>query len=271
MVIFPHLLKNPFILSRNKSRHCQPHSSCGQRASANFWPWVSPECRWGPPTEPCCVGSGASLASISKSSIMGPSPPRHWKERADMLDKLLIFSWRSCSIAHLSPRRRQLLTEPDGGESAHFQLWVLLGDLKEEDGGPGVHTGLFPTCSAMPPRLGRLSRDIIIGGVDEDVWRGVSSGPGKGEVFKNAEGQEPSLTGHGPLYLGLRTWRCYSRCIRNIVISHLVPLPDASYLFETLFRESHTSYIQHGLRTVPLVNESHQQRTWESQVSHAAF
>ena len=24
MVIFPHLLKNPFILSLNKSRHCQP-------------------------------------------------------------------------------------------------------------------------------------------------------------------------------------------------------------------------------------------------------
>lgn len=105
------------------------------------------ECRWGRLTKAPSVGSWSLLASISKSSVMGPRPPKHEKERADMLDKLLIFSW-SCYIAHLSLWCRQLLTEWGEVCSCLF-LAELSRDLTEKYDGVGVKTCRCPVCLAI--------------------------------------------------------------------------------------------------------------------------
>lgn len=44
-----------------------------------------------------------------------------------MLDKLLIFSWRSCYIAHLSLQRGQLLTESGRENLRLVSSWVVKG------------------------------------------------------------------------------------------------------------------------------------------------
>lgn len=58
-----------------------------------------------------------------------------------MLDKLLIFSWRSCYIAHLSLQRRQLLTESGRENLRLVSSWVVKGPHGETMAPESEHTG----------------------------------------------------------------------------------------------------------------------------------
>lgn len=99
-----------------------------------------------------------------------------------MLDKLLIFSWRSCYIAHLSLRCRQLLTGW-GGNLLLF-LAELLRDRAEKGSGVAVPTCPFPCAWRLLPPFGRLPRHTQTCEVDWGAWQGFRGDTVKGQTCK---------------------------------------------------------------------------------------
>lgn len=192
-----------------------------------------------------------------------------------MLDKLLIFSWRSCYIAHLSGLRRQLLTEW-GKNLLLVSSWVVKGPNGEMQR-HGSQNMLVSSAWWLFPRSGRLSCDIKTCGVDQDAWKGIRSGTIKGEAYKGwgrVKSQALQIT--DPCTSCWEPKDNRSHCIRSAVVLHckLHAFNACSQVFYIHLKNYlWIPYLAHvrGSSIVPIMNNSRQRRTLESRISHTAI